>query len=91
MAMSYRPTVFIVSRKNDKKEPTISKAEMDEHIARAETIMRYRNKQEEFEHDIPPINPPSEQISVLFNNLHSDKSHALPFSPSGLSYDYWRL
>lgn len=47
MAMSQRPTVFIVGRKkNDKKEPTISKAEMDEHIARAETFMRYRDKEE---------------------------------------------
>lgn len=47
MAMSQRPTVFIVGRKkNDKKEPTISKAEMDEHVARVETIMRYRDKEE---------------------------------------------
>ena len=47
MAMKQRPTVFIVGRqKNDKKEPTISKAEMDERITRVETFMRYKDKQE---------------------------------------------
>lgn len=35
-----------------------------------------------------PIKPPTEQVSSQFN-LTGDKSHALPFSPSGLSYDYW--
>lgn len=37
---------------------------------------------------LPPINPPTEQVSTQFN-LTGDKSHALPFSTSGLSYDYW--
>ena len=91
MAMNHRPTVFIVGRKkNEKKEPTISKAEMDERIAKVETIMRNRNKRDRSKHNIQHVKPPPEQLSVLFN-LHSDKSHALPFSPSGLSYDYWRL
>lgn len=35
-----------------------------------------------------PIKPPAKQVSTLFN-LNGDKSHALPFSPSGLSHDYW--
>ena len=35
-----------------------------------------------------PIKPPAKQVSTLFN-LTGDKSHALPFSPSGLSHDYW--
>lgn len=34
------------------------------------------------------IKPPAEQVSTLFN-LNGDKSHSLPCSPSGLSYDYW--
>lgn len=37
---------------------------------------------------LPPIKPSDEQVSTHFN-LKGDKSHALPFSRSGLSYDYW--
>lgn len=32
--------------------------------------------------------PPAKQVSTMFI-LDGDKSYALPFSPSGLSYDYW--
>lgn len=38
--------------------------------------------------DLRPINPPTEQVSTLFD-LNGDKSYAFPFSPSGLSHDYW--
>ena len=91
MAMSQHPTVFIVGRKkNEKKEPTISKAEMDERVAKVETIMRNRNKQDQSKHNIQHVKPPPEQLSAFFN-LYGDKNYALHFSLSGLNYDYWKI
>lgn len=49
-----------------------------------------RENELEKEQELKPIKPPEEQVHVMFFESE-EKSHALPFSKSGLSYDYWKL